>query len=105
MKVGLEANHVPGNATRSRHATIELAKQLGFDGLFYKTVLDLSPTLDGGELAELKQLADGLGLYLECGVSRVNPYNTAESPEIRAIGEGDYRLGVERMILAARAIG
>ena len=105
MKVGLEANHLPGNTTRSRPETFRLAKALGFEGVFYKTVLDLSPTLDPGELAELKQLADELGLYLECGVSRVNPYNTAESPEIRAVGGGDYRLGIERMILAARAIG
>jgi sugar phosphate isomerase/epimerase len=105
MQLGIEANHLPGFSTRTPQATLSLAKALGFDGLFVKSVLDLSPTLDPGALAAIKALADDLGLYLECGVSRVNPYNTAESPEIRALGGGDYRLGLERMIHAAHAIG
>lgn len=105
MQIGIEANHLPGFATRSPLATLSLANELGFEGVFFKTVLDLSPTLDSRELAAIKAYADELGLYLECGVSRVNPYNTAESPEIRALGEGDYRLGIEKMIRAAHAIG
>jgi sugar phosphate isomerase/epimerase len=105
MQVGIEANHLPGFRTRTPEETLHLAKALGFEGVFFKTVLDLSPTLDPGALAASKALADELGLFLDCGVSRVNPYNTAESPEIRALGDGDYRLGVERMIRAAHAIG
>lgn len=104
MKVGLEANHLPGFKTRTPQDTLALVHELGFDGAFFKTLLDLSPTLDLGQLREIKQTAEQFGLYLECGVSRVNPYNTAESPEIRALGDGDYRLGVERMIRAARTI-
>jgi sugar phosphate isomerase/epimerase len=41
-------------------------------------------------------------LYLEVGLGKVNPYNTAESPEVRAIGNGDYLLGMQRMIAACR---
>jgi sugar phosphate isomerase/epimerase len=49
--------------------------------------------------------ADELGLYLQVGVGRVNPYNTPLSPEIRQLGEGDYLLGMHRMIDAAASIG
>ncbi|CAN5499454.1 sugar phosphate isomerase/epimerase [soil metagenome] len=105
MQVGLEVNHLPGFATRNSQAILILAHELGFAGVFFKTVLDLSPSLEAHELMALKQLADELGLYLECGVGRVNPYNTAESPEVRALGDGDYRLGIERMIRAAHTIG
>ena len=105
MRVAVEANHLPGFAARTPIQTLALAHELRFDGVFFKTVLDLSSTLDLGELADIKAYADELQLYLECGVGRVNPYNTAESPEIRALGEGDYRLGIERMIRAAQAIG
>jgi len=104
VKVGVEANHLPGFQSRSPQATLTLAHELGFAGVLFKTVLDLSPTLDAGELTAIKQRADTLGLYVECGVGRVNPYNTAESPEVRALGDGDYRLGIERMIRAARTI-
>ncbi len=105
MQVGVEVNHWPGFASRTPQATLALAHELGFAGVFFKTVLDLSPTLDAGELKAIKQTSDELGLYLECGVGRVNPYNTAESPDVRALGDGDYRFGIERMIRAARAIG
>jgi sugar phosphate isomerase/epimerase len=53
----------------------------------------------------LRQRADDYGLSLEVGLGKVNPYNTAEAPAIRALGAGDYRLGMEKMIRAARAIG
>ncbi|MCX6048239.1 MAG: sugar phosphate isomerase/epimerase [Chloroflexi bacterium] len=105
MQVGLEVNHLPGFTTRSPQASVSLAHELGFAGVFFKTVLDLSPTLDAAELTAIKQTADELGLYLDCGVGRVNPYNTAESPAVRALGDGDYRLGMERMIRAACTIG
>ncbi len=68
-------------------------------------MLDMSPTLDPGALAEVRARADELGLYLEGGVGKINPYCSAESPEYRAIGGGDIILGFSRMIEAAAAIG
>ncbi len=105
MKIGIEANHLPGFAARSPQATLSLAHSLGFAGVFFKSILDLSPTLDEGELAAIKQFSTSLGLYLECGIGQINPYNTAENPAVRALGQGDYRAAVERMIRAAHAIG
>jgi sugar phosphate isomerase/epimerase len=75
------------------------------DGVFFKSILDLSPTLDARELADVRARADELGLYLEVGLGRVNPYNTPESPEIRQLGEGDYARGFARMIAASASIG
>jgi sugar phosphate isomerase/epimerase len=65
----------------------------------------MSPTLDPGELRAIKAHADELALYLETGLGKVNPYATPESPELRAVGDGDIRLGFERMMRACAAIG
>src|SRR5262249_11227667 len=61
-------------------------------------------TLDVGELREIRAHADELGLYLETGLGKVNPYALAEAPEIRAAGDGDTRLGFERMLRACAEI-
>src|SRR5262249_8369500 len=45
-----------------------------------------------------------LGMYLETGLGKVNPYASPEAPELRAIGDGDIRLGFERMMCACAAI-
>ena len=78
---------------------------LGLDGVLVRTLYELSPTLDPGLLREVVAAASGLGLYLEMGVGKVNPYMTAELPEIRRLGDGSYLAGMERMIEAAAAIG
>jgi sugar phosphate isomerase/epimerase len=52
----------------------------------------------------LRAHADELDLYLETGLGKVNPYALAEAPEIRAAGDGDTRLGFERMLRACAAI-
>jgi sugar phosphate isomerase/epimerase len=104
MKVGVDGRKIPGAAERGPIGILEYARELGLDGVFFRSVLEMSPTLDAGELREIRQHADALDLYLEVGVGKVNPYCTAELPEIRAIGGGDYRLGMERQIRACRAI-
>ena len=48
--------------------------------------------------------ADSQGLFLDAGVGWMNPFNTAERPDIRKFGDGDYRLAVEKMLKAARLI-
>ncbi|GAA3091117.1 sugar phosphate isomerase/epimerase family protein [Streptosporangium carneum] len=77
----------------------------GLDGVLLRTMAELSPTLDPGFLRELRERADELGLYLELGAGKVNPYMTAELPEVRELGGGSYLAGMERMIEAAAAIG
>ena len=104
MKVGVDADKLYAVKGKGAFAVLDYTKKHGFDGVFYRTMLDISPTLDDGELKEIKTYADSLGLYLDSGAGWVNPYNTAETPHIRRFGKGDYRLAVEMMIKAASKI-
>ena len=104
FKIGLDADKLYDVKDKGTIAVLNYAKHHRFDGVFYRTMLDISPTLDKGELKEFKTHADSLGLYLDGGIGWVNPYNTAETPEIRRFGNGDYLLAVEKMIDAARLI-
>lgn len=70
------------------------------EGLFFRTVLEMSPTLDHGEMREIRAHADNLGMYVESGLGKVNPYASPEAPELRAAGDGDILLGFRRMMEA-----
>src|SRR3954453_6340037 len=98
MRIGSEGDHIVGARTRGAIDSLTFAHEQGLDGVFFKGILDVSPTLDLGELREAKAHADSLGLYLEAGVGRINPYNTAESPAVRKLGGGDYRRAMVKMI-------
>jgi sugar phosphate isomerase/epimerase len=104
MKIGVEGNHIAQVKLLGPMGALDFVKEQGLDGVFFKMITHLSPTLDLGEIRDVKTYADSLGLYLECGVGRINPYNIPESPDICALGGGDYRLALERMIKAARSI-
>lgn len=105
MLVGIDGRKIPEAAQRGPCGTLEHAKELGMDGVFFRTVLDMTPTLDAALLAEIRVMADDLGLYLEAGLGKVNPYALPEAPEIRRLGEGDTLLGFRRMIEACAAVG
>ena len=104
MLVGVDADKLYAVKDKGAFMVLDYAGKHGFDGVFYRTMLDLSPTLDAGELKEIKAHADSLGLYLDSGAGWVNPYNTAETPHIRRFGNGDYKLAMEMMIKAASEI-
>ncbi len=105
MRVGIDGRKVPGAAGRPAIDRLDLAKGLGLDGVFYRTVFDMDPGLDAGALAEYRQRADSLGLYLETGIGNVNPYAMAEHPHLRRAGDGDTVLGFRRAIEAAAGVG
>jgi sugar phosphate isomerase/epimerase len=105
MRIGVDGRKLPQARERGPLGSLDFTHTLGLDGVFFRTVLDMSPTLDLGELREIRSHADGLGLYLEAGLGKVNPYALAESPEIRGAGDGDTRLGFERMLRACAEIG
>src|SRR5437868_1322575 len=104
MRVGVDGRKIPEAVERGPLKSLEHGCELGMDGLFFRTVLEMSPTLDPGELRDVRALADELGMYLETGLGKVNPYALPEAPEIRAIGDGDTLLGFERMMRACAAI-
>ena len=104
MKVGVDEDKLYAVKDKGPFAVLDYVKEQGFDGVFYRTMLDLSPTLDLVKLQEIKAHADSLDLYLDSGAGWVNPYNTAETPHIRRFGNGDYKLAMEMMIKAASKI-
>ena len=105
VRVGVDGRKLPLAKELGPLRSLDHARELGLEGVFFRTILDMSPTLDSGELRELRGHADELGLYVEAGLGNVNPYALAESPEIRAAGDGDTRLGFERMLRACASIG
>ncbi|MUN39352.1 sugar phosphate isomerase/epimerase family protein [Actinomadura litoris] len=104
-RVGIDGRKVPGATGRPAIERLDLAKELGLDGVFYRTVFDMDPGLDAGRLAEHRRRADQLGLYLEAGIGNVNPYAMAEHPHLRKAGDGDTVLGFRHAIRAAAEIG
>lgn len=103
--IGVCGKVLPGAARRGALASLDYAKSLGLDGIFFRTVLAMSDTLDPGALQEIRQRADELGMYLEGGLGKVNPYASAENPELREIGDGDIVAGFRAMMQACAAIG
>jgi len=104
MRVGVDGRKIPEAVERGPIGSFDHARELGLEGLFFRTVLEMSPTLDYSELREIRAHADELGMYCETGLGKVNPYATPEAPELRAIGDGDILLGFERMLRACREI-
>ncbi len=105
MKLGIDWQKLPEASKRGPLASLDHVRDLGLEGLFFPTVLDMSPTLDRGLLRAIREKADELGLYLEAGLGKINPYCNAEEPALRAAGDGDILRGLTRMIEAAADIG
>jgi len=105
MRLGTDALKYPGAETSTPVEIVESAAAEGLEGVFFRTMLTMSPTLDAGELRDIRAAIDAHGMYLESGLGKVNPYGTPETPELRAIGDGDIVLGFRRMMEAAAAIG
>ena len=77
MRIGVDGRKIPEAAQRGPLASLDHGKSFGMEGLFYRTVLDMSPTLDRGEMREISGRADELGMYVETGLGKVNPYASA----------------------------
>lgn len=105
VKLASTHRELKGATTDGPVAALQRIAAQGLEGVLFRTLLEASPTLDPAELTDMRQCADDLGLYLEVGVGKVNPFMTGELPEIRALGDGSYLAGMERMIAAAASIG
>jgi sugar phosphate isomerase/epimerase len=103
LRVGVDGRKIPRATEYGPLKSFDHARSLGLEGLFFRTVLEMSPTLDHGELREIRAHADSLGMYLESGLGKVNPFATPEAPELRAAGDGDILRGFRRMMEACHA--
>jgi sugar phosphate isomerase/epimerase len=100
MRIGVDGRKIPEAAKRGPIASFDHAREMGMSGLFFRSVIDMSPTLDLGLLRDVRAKADSLGMYMESGLGKVNPYALAEAPEIRVLGDGDTVRGYRRMLEA-----
>ncbi len=105
MLVGVDSTKFPGAGAHDAVWLLDEAARHGLDGVFFRSALELSPTLDRVQMREAAGHAARLGLRVEAGVAKVNPFSTPEAPAIRALGGGDYRLAMVRMIEAAAQAG
>jgi sugar phosphate isomerase/epimerase len=103
--IGLDSSKLPGAAENDAAWVLRRAHHLGMQGVFFRSAFDLSAHLDFAEMSEVAQLADELGMYVEVGIGKVNPFALPETPEIRALGDGDTIMGLRRMIEACAQIG
>ena len=100
MLVGVDSTKYPGAAAHDAAWLLQEAARSGMEGVFFRSVTELSATLDRQELADVRACARQLGLRLEAGVGKVNPFSTPESPAIRALGHGDYRAAINACLSA-----
>jgi sugar phosphate isomerase/epimerase len=105
VRVGTDTSKFPGSVRHGALWTLERVSELGLDGAFFRSALDLSRTLDVGEVREVAELARERGLYLEVGAGKVNPFATPETPEIRDLGNGDFVAGMTRIVETLASAG
>ena len=105
MKVGIEFNHGFRLESDSFEQLFRRAVGMGAQCGQFKNPTFLSPTLDKGELREIKAMATEIGLDIHAGLGRINPYNTSEMPGFWELGGGSYKKGCERIIEACAEIG
>ncbi|GAA3661990.1 sugar phosphate isomerase/epimerase [Nocardioides ginsengisoli] len=105
FRIGVDSSKFGLPHSRPASSVVERAAARGLQGVYFRSILELSPTLDLGEAREAMRTADDLGLRVEAGVGKVNPYATPEAPAIRALGGGDYLAALRRMIEVSAAAG
>lgn len=105
FRIGTDSSKFPAPAGADARWLLARAAEVGLEGVFFRSALELSPSLDVGELRDVREYADELGLYVEVGAAKVNPFAAPEAPEIRALGDGDYLRGIERIVAASSAAG
>lgn len=72
-------------------------RALDFDGVLVRTLDEAFPTLDTVHVRDFAQAAQDLGMFVQAGLGKVNPFMTAELPRVRELGRGSYLSGMVRM--------
>jgi 3-oxoisoapionate decarboxylase len=78
---------------------------LSLGGCQFSSPTALSPSLDPAELEAVRAYADSLGLSIELALGQINPYRFDARPDLIALGDGDVRAGLDRVLRAAHGIG
>ncbi|GAA4357879.1 sugar phosphate isomerase/epimerase family protein [Microbacterium rhizosphaerae] len=105
LRIGVDSTKLADSRGARGEDLLARAAELGLEGVFFRSILELSPTLDRGELEAAMAAARELGQRVEAGAGKVNPFATPEAPGIRALGGGDYLRAMRMMIEAAGSVG
>ncbi|GAA3696031.1 sugar phosphate isomerase/epimerase [Arthrobacter ginkgonis] len=103
--IGADSTKFPFAEGKDAAWILHKSVEYGLDGVYFRSVLDLSPTLDRAQLRDVAAQAKEAGLWLEAGIGKVNPFSTPEAPGIRALGQGDYLKGMSLLVEAAAEAG
>ena len=101
MKIGLDQYTVHHLGLDAR-SLLDFAAGRGLEGVQFSSPLQLSPTLDAGEIRAAREYADQLDLYLELGIPSVNPHQAAAQFRTEA---GAFADRLEELMRAAASAG
>jgi sugar phosphate isomerase/epimerase len=104
MKLGIYSRSLENQAEDGPTALLDRVSALGLDGCQFASPLALSPNLDSAELDAVRAQAMALGLNVEVALGQINPYHFDSRPEVLALGNGDMRAALQRLIEATRAL-
>jgi sugar phosphate isomerase/epimerase len=74
LPIGVMCGPVQGLEDGAPREALAFASRAGFDGVLFATPRSVSPALDASELADTRQRAAELGLYLETGIGCLGPF-------------------------------
>jgi 3-oxoisoapionate decarboxylase len=88
----------------SAEATLDFARERGFDGVQFLDPESIDLELDPGRLAAFRRGADERGLYLEVGLPSPNPIRRSRQAE-RTITAAEHARDLGRYVKAVAALG
>jgi len=104
VRFGLYSRSLPGADKLGPQAILQRVAELGLAGCLFASALHISSTLDPLELHDAHALARDLGLSLSVAFGQIHPHHFDERRDILQIGDGDIKVGLERLLRAVRAI-
>lgn len=103
--IGIYQRSLPDSERLNAREALVQARDLGLNGCLFASPLALSPRLDPAELAELRGFAAELGIALAVGVGRIHPFQFDTLTEVRVLGDGDFRSGLEKLVRTGQDLG
>lgn len=101
MRVGLDSYTI-GHLRLSALETLDFAEREGLGGVQFTLPTEISPQLRSGELEEVRRRAGDLQLYLEVGISSINPLR---EPETAGRSPAEHAAALRPQLEAAASLG
>lgn len=103
VRIGFD-HYTIGHRGLTAEATLDFAKDHGFDGVQFLEPASIDAGLDPSRLAAFRGRADDLGLYLEVGLASPNPVRRSRR-EDRTITPAEHARDLRRDVVAVAALG